>query len=439
MRVVSSIYTLGKTGLFIFLLLLNSVIRAQSPNIIFIMSDDMGYGDLGCYGNKVHQTPNIDKLASEGMKFVNAYAAAPLCTPTRTALMTGRYPARTPVGLIEPLTGTNSDTTYGLTAAFPSVATLVKAAGYETVLIGKWHLGMLSRHSPIKNGFDYFYGIKSGAADYISHKNEGKNDLFENDTPIDEEGYLTNLFSEKAAAFIRKKHDRPFFLTLTFNAPHWPWQGPGDKAYADTVPFRKGGSATVYSAMMKSMDDGVGKVLQALDEAHLTNETIVIFTNDNGGERYSDNGGFSNSKGALWEGGIRVPAFVRWPGKITAGTVTPQLTITMDWTATILAAGNVRTTKEFPLDGINLLPVLTGDKPNAERVLFWRTFQRAKQKAVRMGDWKYLQDEKGEYLFDLASDQSEKNNLKETQQGMFGTLKKKFAEWEKQVLTPVSL
>ena len=193
-------------------LLISLNVWSQRPNIIYIMTDDMGYGDLSGYGRKDYSTPNIDKLASQGIKFVNAYSAGPLCTPTRTAFMTGRYPAKTPVGLLEPLTGNKNDTAFGLTSKYPSIATLMKAAGYQTVLIGKWHLGSLSQHSPAKNGFDYFFGFHSGANDYISHKGDkGKHDLYENDALVYPKGYLTDLFAQKAVEFIKQKHYKPFF------------------------------------------------------------------------------------------------------------------------------------------------------------------------------------------------------------------------------------
>ncbi len=414
--------------------------RSQRPNIIYIMSDDMGYADLSGYGRKDYQTPNLDKLASQGIKFVNAYAAAPLCTPTRTGFMTGRYPARTPVGLMEPLTSTKRDSAYGLTAEFPSVASLMKAGGYETALIGKWHLGFLPQHSPIKNGFDYFFGIHSGAADYISHKGDSRqNDLYENDTPVDREGYLTDLFSKKAIAFIKQKHNKPFFLAVTYTAPHWPWQGPGDNAYADTANFRNGGSPAIYAAMMKSLDDGVGEIMKTLDDERLTEQTIVIFTNDNGGERYSDNGGLARAKATLWEGGIRVPAFVRWPGKIGPGIITQQVAVTMDWTATILSIAGAKAHPGFPLDGMDLMPVCTGKKKIVDRTLYWKRFQGNKQKAIRAGKWKYLLDEKGEYLFDLDADPGEKNDLKAKEEAVFSRLKAQFADWEKTVLQPIPL
>ncbi len=413
---------------------------AQRPNIIYIMSDDMGYADLGCYGRKEYKTPNLDKLAAQGMKFTQAYAAAPLCTPTRVGFMTGRYPARTPVGLIEPLTPIKKDSAFGLSTNYPSVATMVKKSGYETVLIGKWHLGFLPEYSPNQNGFDYFFGIHSGAADYISHKGDSrKPDLFENANLAPVEGYLTDLLTQKAVSFLKQPHTKPFFLTLNYNAPHWPWQGRTDKAYNDNVAFRAGGSPAIYAAMMESLDEGVGAVLKALDEQGLAGQTLVIFTNDNGGERYSDNGGFAKAKATLWEGGIRVPAFVRWPGKIAAGSTSKQTVITMDWTATILAAAKAKADVSFPLDGVNLLPLLTGKQKKFDRTFYWRTFQRGKQKALRDGNWKYLQDEDADYLFDLMADPGEKNDLKNTNPAVFQRLKNKYAEWEKTVLPPVPL
>lgn len=416
----------------------NVNIFAQQPNIIYIMSDDMGYGDLSGYGRKDYSTPNLDKLASQGMKFINAYSAGAVCTPTRTAFMTGRYPAKSPVGLFEPLRPRKLDSAYGLTPDIPSIATLLKSSGYETILIGKWHLGYLPQHSPVRNGFDYFFGFHTGTADYISHKGASRrHDLYENESLVYPQGYLTDIFSQKAIDFIKQKHNKPFFLALTFNAPHFPWQGPTDNPYEDTVAFSKGGSPKTYAEMMKSLDDGIGNIMKTLDSERLSGQTIIIFTNDNGGERFSDNGGLAKGKGSLWEGGIRVPAFVRWPGKITAGTITPQVAITMDWTATILSVANAKTHTEFPLDGIDLLPLLTGRIKNIERTIYWRTSQFDKQKAIRDGKWKYLQDQKGEYLFDLSSDKEEKKDVKIEQQAIFSSLKEKYSQWEKTVLQPI--
>lgn len=414
--------------------------KAQRPNIIYIMTDDMGYADLSCYGRKDYSTPNLDKLASQGMKFINAYSAAPVCTPTRAAFMTGRYPARTQVGLMEPLTTSNRDSGVGLTADIPSLATLVRHAGYETALIGKWHLGFKPVNSPNSNGFDYFFGIHSGAADYISHSGDGRrNDLHENEKPVAVEGYLTDLIADKAIRYLKQPHQKPFFLSINFTAPHWPWQGPTDKAYPDTVRFINGGSPAIFAAMMKSLDDAVGNIMKTLDDEQLSKNTLVIFTNDNGGEKFSEMGGLTNAKMSLWEGGIRVPAFVRWPGKIQPGSSTKQVAVTMDWTATILATAGAKPNKEFPLDGMDLLPILTSKKQSIERELYWRITQRKNEKAVRYGDWKFIVDAKGEYLFNIATDQAEKNNLKNTNKDIADKLRRLLTDWERAVLKPMPL
>jgi arylsulfatase A-like enzyme len=424
---------------FIILLIIlfhSAITLAQNtrPNIIYIMADDMGYADLSCYGRKEYSTPHLDKLASEGIKLMNAYAAAPVCTPTRTAFITGRYPARQAVGLREPLIP-DRDSAIGLDASVPTIGAQLKNAGYETVLIGKWHLGFSNEFGPNRNGFDYFFGIRSGAADYVSHKGDGNRpDLFENENSVVVSGYLTDLFKQHAIDYIKQKHTKPFFLCLHFNAPHWPWQGPGDPAYPDTMRMNAGGNLETYGRIMKSLDDAIGEIMKTLEEQSMTKNTLVIFTSDNGGERFSDMGAYKGRKLSLWEGGIRVPAFVRWPGKIKPGRVSDQVCITMDWTATILGVAGAAIDKNYSLDGINLLPVLTGSSKVIERTLYWRTVERSHHKAMREGNWKYLQDEKGEYLFDLSSDSSESNNLHEKYRERFERLKNKYEAWEATIL-----
>jgi arylsulfatase A-like enzyme len=437
---------MGKTAFVILFLFSFIVCRSQQPNIIYIMADDMGYADLSCYGRKEYSTPHLDKLASQGVKFTNAYAAAPLCTPTRTAFMTGRYPARTPVGLREPLDWTSKDTSVGLTPVQTSLPTLLKKAGYETFLVGKWHLGFASQFSPNKNGFDEFFGFHGGGIDYISHTDpRGKNDLYENEHLVKREGYMTDLLMDKTIEILKRKHDKPFFISLMFSAPHWPWQARGDKPYPTSPTaigskeWAVGGSPEIYAAMVKAMDDAVGKILEIIDEQKLSANTVVIFTSDNGGEKFSDMGGFARRKGHLWEGGIREPAFIRWHGKIPANTVSDQPVITMDWTTTILALANASHDPAFPLDGINLLPLVTGKANLVTRTFYWRATQRVNQYAIREGQWKYLKDEAGEYLFDLEKDPAEKNDLKEKEKNIFEKLKQKFIDWEKTVLEPVPL
>jgi arylsulfatase A-like enzyme len=401
------------------------------------MADDMGYADLSCYGRKDYQTPNLDKLCSQGVKFMNAYATAPVCTPTRVAFMTGRYPARLEVGLYEPIAEGVKDSLVGLTPATPSVASLVKKAGYETYLVGKWHLGYQTSCSPIKNGFDYFYGFHAGAIDYISHNK----DLYENETAIEQSGYLTDMLGDKAVELISKQHLKPFFLTVMFNAPHWPWQAPGDQIYPEGFHnWTKGGSPSTYALMMKSMDSAVGRIIKAVDDNKLSGNTVIIFTSDNGGERYSDNGIYKGSKMSLWEGGIREPAFVRWTGRIKENSITNQVCTTMDWTATILSLAGAKVDPKFPLDGIDIMPALLGTKKEVDRTLYWRVFQRLQHKAIRDGKWKWLQDEKGnEYLFDLEVDPSETNNLKEKHPDVFEKLREKYRKWEATMLKPLPL
>ena len=398
----------------------------------------MGYGDLSSYGRKDYNTPHLDHLATQGVKLTNAYAAAPVCTPTRTAFLTGKYPARTPVGLLEPLTPVKRDSAFGITADMVTVSSLLKKAGYETALVGKWHLGFSSHQTPLQNGFDYFFGIKSGGADYIAHRNSvGAHDLFENDQPAFMKGYLTDIFESKVVDFLEKDHTKPFFLSIQFNAPHWPWQGPNDPPYPDTMRLQTGGDAKTFAAMMTSLDNSIGRILKTLDRRGLTQNTLVIFTSDNGGERFSQMGPLSKGKFTLWEGGIRVPAFVRWPGKIKPGTVSDQMVITMDWTALILGAANAA--NDVQLDGFDLTPVFTGEMKAVPRLFFWRTTQRTKHAAVRDGDWKYLKDEKGEYLFHIVNDPGEQSDVKAQHADKFEALKRKYADWEKQMLAPIPL
>jgi len=308
-------------------------------------------------------------------------------------------------------------------------------------------LGFKPNASPLKNGFDEFFGFKGGAIDYISHTDaKGNGDLFENDHTVVKQGYMTNLLMDKTIEILKRKHSKPFFISLMFNAPHWPWQAPGDKPYPasdtakDAMEWTMGGSPETYAAMMKSMDDAVGKIIQTLDEQSLSANTVVIFTSDNGGERFSDNSPYKNRKMSLWEGGIREPAFVRWPGKIKEHSITNQVVTTMDWTATILSLAGGKPDPNFPLDGMDLSQILTGKKKEVDRALYWRIFQRKHSKAIRDGKWKWLQDEKGnEYLFDLNVDPAENNNLKDQHKDIFQKLRNKHQKWEATMLKPITV
>jgi arylsulfatase A-like enzyme len=411
--------------------------RRRRPNVVLIMSDDLGYGDLGITGRTDYRTPVIDQLAREGVQLSQMYTAAPVCTPTRVALLTGRYPARTPVGLYEPLT----TSPIGLEPDPPTLGLLMKAAGYETALVGKWHLGTLPPYHPLRHGFDEFYGFLGPAADYASHVDtESRENLFQDGTrTVRAAGYLTDLFTDRAVRILSRRRARPLFLNLQYNAPHWPWQGPGDPPYPDSASFSSGGSPETYGRMVASLDAGVARVLEALRGHGMEDDTLVIFTSDNGGERYSHMAPFSGGKMSLNEGGMRVPASARWPGVIPAGSRTEQVAVTMDLTATFLALAGTHAPAAAPSDGIDLMPALTGERGVVPRDLYWRIFQRRKQKAMRSRDWKYLQTEAGEFLYDLAADPGEKHDRKADHPAVFQQLKAKVAAWEHEVLTPIPL
>lgn len=409
----------------------------KRPNLLFILTDDLGYGDLSCYGRPDYNTPNLDALAAAGTRLTDAYAAFPVCTPTRTAFLTGRYPQRTSVGLYEPLPfpaglGENVDTA-GLEPGHPTVASLLKAAGYDTALVGKWHLGYAPQFNPTEHGFDEFFGHLGGGVDYFSHTDgDGEPDLFENDMPVEQKGYLTDLLTDRAVEYISRRRDAPFFLFLSYNAPHWPWDTPTYDEPAFGLGDSGGGSLSAFREMMQNLDGNVGKVLAALREGGLEEDTLVVFTSDNGGERFSYNWPLSGNKGELREGGVRVPAVVRWPGVVPAGAVSSQAAITMDWSATLLSAGGAAPAPNRPLDGEDLLPVLQGEAER-ERLFLWR-YAAADQDAVRRGRWKYLRSGEDEYLFDLAQDVREQADLKDAEPGVLAELKSEFAGWNASLL-----
>jgi arylsulfatase A-like enzyme len=412
---------------------------SNKPNILYIMADDLGWADLSCYGRKEYTTPNLDKLAASGVRFTNAYSASCICTPTRVGFNTGRYPARVPIGLTEPLAfKKNLKVDVGLDPTHPTIASLLKGNGYETVLIGKWHLGYLPNYSPIKSGFDDFFGIMSGGGDYFTHKDAtGEPDLFEDEVPVEKIGYITELLTDRAIEHISKKHEKPFFISLNYTAPHWPWEGPDDEQRSKAFKSwtTDGGSMQVYGKMMKSLDDGIGRVLAVLQKSKLESNTVVLFTSDNGGERFSYNWPFSGQKSELLEGGIRVPAIASWKGVIPKGSVTDQAAISMDWTKTFLAMSGTLEHPSYPLDGLDLLPVMTAKQPIFDRKFFWRI---RSQSAMRSGQWKYYKKKDAaaetEYLFDLKFDQMEKSDFKEEQPDIFKQLKDEYEKWNAQVL-----
>lgn len=410
--------------------------RAALPNILFIMADDLGYADLSCYGRRDYETPAIDSLARDGLQLMQGYANSPVCSPTRVALITGRYQYRLPVGLVEPI---GFDPAVGLDPAEVTMPGHFRQIGYQTSLIGKWHLGPLPNFGPLKSGYDRFFGVYEGGTDYFTHQlvinQQVMGSLYEGETPIVRDGYLTDLLATRAVAEIdaARQVGRPFFISLHFTAPHWPWQGPGDKGVAGGESMNwDGGNIAIYADMMRSLDANVGRVLAHLARAGLAQDTIVVFTSDNGGERFSDGWPFIGGKTELLEGGLRVPLLVRWPGRVPAGQRSEQTMLSMDFLPTLLAATG-RPAPALALDGENLLDQLTGRAPVRDRRLFWRYGARD-QKAVRDGDWKYLSISGREFLFNLGEDQRERADLSGRAPQRLAELSRAFAAWNETML-----
>lgn len=406
------------------------------PNIVFILADDLGYADLSCYGRPDFRTPNIDRLAAAGLRFTQAYANSAVCSATRTALITGRYQYRLAVGLEEPLSATSQQRHIGLPPAHPTLPSLLRKAGYRTALLGKWHLGWLPDYGPLKSGYEHFWGFRGGALDYFTHKTgpAGSNtgDLWDDDVPVAQTGYLTDLLGDRAVSLIREyaAGTRPFLLSLHFNAPHWPWEGPSDEAESRRIRALMGfdgGTLATYARMVERLDFQVGRVMDALDAARVASNTIVVFTSDNGGERFSDVWPFTGRKTDLLEGGLRIPALIRWPGHIRSGT-TDQVAISMDWMPTLLAAAGTEADPSYPPDGINLLPLLESGTAPVARKLFWR-YHYNSQRAMRDGDMKWLKINENTFLFNVVDDPLERANWKDRQPEVYRRLVAEYEEW----------
>lgn len=406
---------------------------AHAPNIVFIMADDLGYADVACYGWPDLATPHIDRIATRGVRFTQAYANSAVCSATRTALITGRYQYRLAVGLEEPVTTRFAG---GIPAGHPTLPGLLRQAGYRTALIGKWHLGSVQEYGPLQRGYDAFWGFRGGTIDYFSHRGtDDKPDLWDGDVRIEEAGYATHLLGQRAVETIAAsaKAGRPFFLSLHFNAPHWPWETPDDEAESRRIAGSNlrhfdGGTQATYRRIVGEMDAQIGRVLDALEANGIAEDTIVVFTSDNGGERFSDTWPFTGRKTELLEGGLRIPAIVSWPRRLKAGAVSTQPMITMDWLPTLLAAAGSAPDPAYPSDGIDLLPILTGQASERLRTFFWR-YRANAQAAMRDGDLKYLKIRDNTFLFDVVADPLERANLKNRRPEDFSRLQTAWTAW----------
>ncbi len=303
------------------------------PNLIFILADDLGHADLGCYGGRAPVSPRLDAMAQQGMRFTQAYANSPVCSPTRFALITGRWQYRLRGAAEEPLLGAKAQKLPGLgmPPEHPTLPSLLRDAGWHTALVGKWHLGFPPHYGPLKSGYLEHFGPYSGGVDYFNHQTmKGRHDLWDNGEPAHREGYLTDLLSDRAIEVVRRcaAASQPFLLSLHYTAPHWPWEDRDDAAVAaglnGEIHHPDGGSIHTYHRMIHHMDEGIGRLLDELDRLGLADDTLVVFSSDNGGERFSDNWPLIGGKMDLTEGGIRVPWVAHWPAVIKPGSVSGQ-------------------------------------------------------------------------------------------------------------------
>jgi arylsulfatase A-like enzyme len=407
-------------------------------HFVFIVADDLGYADLGCYGGRGNASPVLDALAARGLRFVNGYSNSPVCSPTRFALMTGRYQYRVRGASEEPMLArvARGNPEIGLHPELPTLPSMMRDAGYHTALIGKWHLGFRPHFGPEKSGYLHHFGPMSGGVSYYGHNARGpESDLELDGRPYDEPGYLTDLISRRAANYVRERAAarQPFLLSLHYTAPHWPWetraQGAPDPAIMRDIRHLDGGSVETYRTMIREMDEGIGWVVDALEETGQLEDTLIVFTSDNGGERFSDNWPLVGGKMDLTEGGIRVPYVVHWPRGIREpGRTSTQHCLTMDWTATILDLAGVRLPDGLALDGVSLRRVLDEPGHTFARPMFWRMKYRA-QRACRDGDWKYLKVEDHEYLFDLEADARERANQARRQPERLAAMRAECEAW----------
>lgn len=408
--------------------------ESKRPNIVFIVADDLGYADVACYGRPDLHTPNIDALAAKGVRFLQAYANSAVCSATRTALITGRYQDRLSVGLDEPLAGRD----IGLPPDVPTLPSLLKKAGYGTTLVGKWHLGLLPKYGPLQSGYDHFYGFRGGASDYYAHPG-----LYGDDVHIDQVGYLTELLGTHAVNVVNgyARSGQPFLLSLHFNAPHWPWEPPGDDSESKRLAGHNlgdfdGGTQQVYRKMIEALDLQVGRVVAAIHATGHADNTIIVFTSDNGGERFADTWPFTGRKTELLEGGLRIPAILSWPARIPGGRTTNQVAISMDWLPTLIAAAGASSDPAYPPDGINLLPLVAGNAAPIERKLFWR-YKGNAQRAVRDGDYKFLKILDNTFLFNVVDDPMERANLKARHKDIYDRLVAEWFAWNATMLPEI--
>jgi arylsulfatase A-like enzyme len=404
----------------------------RKPNILVIVADDLGYADIGVHGCKDIPTPHIDSLAANGVRFTNGYVSCPVCSPTRAGLLTGRYqqrfghefnPGPAPGGEV------------GLPLMQTTLADALKAAGYATGMVGKWHLGGTEKFHPLQRGFDEYFGFLGGAHPYLQLSRTDRAPILRGREPVDEQDYLTDALAREAVAFIARHKDQPFFLYLTFNAVHAPVESI--PKYLDRYPNIQDKRRRTYAAMLAAMDDGIGAVLKALRDAGIEDDTLVVFLSDNGGplSNGSTNGPLRATKGTVYEGGVRVPFLLQWKRQLPAGKTFDSPVISLDIFPTAVAATGGQVPADHPVDGVNLLPFLKGEKQAPPHdVLLWRF---GAQSAVRKGNWKLVQRGGSAELYDLAADLGEKTDLAAQKPEVVKDLGDLYARWNAELKDPL--
>jgi len=426
--------------LFLFVMALTSCMaqRQEKPNIIIIMADDMGYGDLSCYGSTLIHTPNLDKMAEEGIKFTDFHSNGAVCSPTRAALLTGKYQQR--VG-IDGVVTAKHHRDKGLDISEKTFAEAIKEVGYVTGMFGKWHVGYQTEFNPIHQGFDEYIGYVSGNVDYHSHiDQEGYEDWWVGDTLKNEQGYSTDLITKHSVDFIERHKDEPFLLYIPHEAPHGPFQGRTSEAER-YVGWKNGTKQkdkvseeelnSIYKEMVEVMDEGIGEVMETLKKLKLDKNTLVFFCSDNGASRkVGSNGGLRGYKSTLWEGGHRVSAIAWYPGKIAPNQVNDEIILTMDLFPTIMDL--VGAENPIGLDGISVKNSLMGEESLPQRDLFWGY---AGRKAIRQGNWKLILRKKDAepFLYNLKDDLAETNNVARLHPEMVEAMLRKLDTWNTEV------
>ena len=418
--------------------LLASGLPAAPPNILLILADDLGYSDVGVFGAKDIRTPNLDRLAAQGVRLTSHLVASPVCSPSRAGLLTGRYPQRT--GIVGVLRDHHDH--IGLDLDERTLADELAAAGYDTALIGKWHLGIPDAYRPLRRGFTHYFGFLSGTIDYYTHLSrgggqKGQRVLYRDDTPIESHGYFPDRLADEVVRYLESPRDKPFFAFFSLGLPHVPLQAPpGVDAEGDEA---------LYRAMVECIDRNVGRALRALEARGLDDNTLVVFLSDHGWDVRRKRGPGSNrpfrgGKYELAEGGLRIPAIVRWPEKVPAGRTLDEPSIALDWFPTFREAAGLAHPPASPLDGLSLLGYLTKDEPLPQRTLFWGFRDdlagTPQSYAARRGQWKYLRVGQDEALYDIDADPGESRDLSAQHAETFRALRRAVGQWRRNVREP---